>query len=476
MSQPITFFAPQKGIYPSDTSGRYRNLKWLAMIFLLAIYYFTPWIRWDRGPHAPDQAILIDMPARRAYFFFIEIWPQEVFLITGILILAAIGLFFVTSLFGRIWCGYACPQTVWTDLFIKVEQILQGDRNARIKLDQSNWGFNKIWRKSLTHILWLIISLCTGGAWVFYFSDAPSLADQIVHFQLPWSTTSWILGLTASTYIMAGYAREQVCTYMCPYARFQSAMFDKDTLIIGYDAQRGEPRAAHKKGSSWEGRGHCIDCQQCVVACPMGIDIRDGLQMECIACGLCVDACNNIMNKVGLPEGLIRYDTESNQNARLNDESGNKTNKELLRIVRPRTLYYATFLIAISSLMLLILINRSPLDLHVLHERNPLFVRLSAGGVRNSYTLKILNKTHDDRSYHLTMEGLPQADIRVEGAGKPDPDQLEVLADSVGQFRVLVILPPDDLHSARYNIGFRISDNITRRSVITKSMFVTGNQ
>lgn len=473
-AQPVTLFAAQKHIHPRDIWGRYRKLKWLAMAVLLAIYYFAPWLRWDRGPHAPDQAILIDMPARRAYFFFIEIWPQEVFYITGILILAAIGLFFVTSMLGRVWCGYACPQTVWTDLFVKVEHFIQGDRNARIKLEQGPWNFNKIWRKGLTHLVWLLIGLCTGGAWVFYFNDAPTLADQIMNFQVPWSVGGWILGLTVSTYIMAGFAREQVCTYMCPYARFQSAMFDVDTLIIGYDAQRGEPRGSHKQGDSWEGRGHCIDCNQCVVVCPTGIDIRDGLQMACIACGLCVDACNGVMDKVGLPRGLIRYDTERNQNARVEAQSRGAVFKDRLRILRPRTFYYAGLLLLVGGLMLAGLVTRAPFELHALHDRNPLFVRLSAGDVRNSYTVKILNKTHEDRDFALTLEGLPQAKLRIEGAGKPDAAHVKVLADSVGQFRVLVTLPPDSPPVARHDIVFRLVDNATGRSESVASMFVTG--
>ncbi|MGB9151677.1 MAG: cytochrome c oxidase accessory protein CcoG [Alphaproteobacteria bacterium] len=474
MPQSIPLFAAQKRIYPRDIRGFYRTLKWLAMIALLAIYYLTPWIRWDRGPHAPDQAILIDMPARRAYFFFIEIWPQEVFFITGLLILAALALFFVTSLFGRIWCGYACPQTVWTDLFVKVEQLIQGDRNARMKLDQGPLSFNKVWRKTLTHILWIVIGLCTGGAWVFYFNDAPTLADQIVHLEVPVNTALWIFGLTLSTYIMAGYAREQVCTYMCPYARFQSAMFDQDTLIIGYDAVRGEPRGSHKKGDSWEGRGDCIDCQQCVVVCPTGIDIREGLQMECIACGACVDACNDVMEKVGLPPGLIRYDTERNQNERALAKALGTSFKDRLRIIRPRTIYYMVFLAAIGGLLLAALLTRSMMDLHVLHDRNPLFVRLSDGGIRNSYTVKILNKAAEDHDYSLTLEGLPQAAVKVEGAGTPDPAHLDVLVDSVGQFRVLVALPPNAIHFSRQDVTFRITDNITHQSEAIRSMFVTG--
>jgi len=473
MSQPVTFFAAQKRIYPRDIWGYYRKLKWLAMGLLLAVYYFAPWIRYDRGEHAPDQAILIDMPARRAYFFFIEIWPQEVFYITGLLILAAVGLFCVTSLLGRVWCGYACPQTVWTDLFIKVEDFLQGDRNARMKRDQGPWNFDKIWRKSLTHILWIFIGLATGGAWVFYFTDAPTLADQILHLDIPWSTADWILGLTASTYLMAGYAREQVCTYMCPYARFQSAMFDRDTLIIGYDKARGEPRQSHKQGESWEERGHCIDCNQCVAVCPMGIDIREGLQMECIACGLCIDACNGIMKKVGLPPGLIRYDTERNQLERSGAKAKAIIFKDRLRILRPRTLYYSAFLLVVGSVMMASIVTRAPFDLHVLHDRNPLFVHLASGAVRNSYTVKILNKLHDDHEFSLRILDLPEAELKIEGAGTPNADHLDVLADSVGQYRVLVTIPAGSIHANRQDVIFQLTDNFTQSSDINRTMFIT---
>ena len=474
MTEPIQLFEKQKRIYPRDIWGLYRKLKWLAMSVLLAIYYFVPWIRWDRGPHVPDQAVLIDMAGRRAYFFFIEIWPQEVFYLTGLLILAAVGLFFVTSLLGRVWCGYACPQTVWTDLFVKVEHFFQGDRNARIKLDAAPWNFDKIWRKVATHITWIVIGLFTGGAWVFYFSDAPTLADQILHFSVPWSTASWIFGLTASTYVLAGFAREQVCTYMCPYARFQSAMFDRDTLIVGYDKERGEPRGGHKQGESWEGRGHCIDCNMCVAVCPMGIDIRDGLQMECIACGICIDACNGVMDKVGLPHGLIRYDTERNQERRIAAKAQGMTVKDRLRILRPRTVYYMMILTAVSGAMLFSLSTRTTIDLHVLHERNPLFVHLSSGAIRNGYTIKILNKTHSDKDFALELDGLPQAEYKVEGAGMPEVGHLNVLADSVSQYRVLVSVPDVKGMAARQDVMFRITDNATHEVETMKSMFVTG--
>lgn len=457
MAQSIQLFAKQQKIYPRRVWGRYRKLKWLVMITLLGIYYGAPWLRWDRGPHAPNQAILIDMPQRRAYFFGIEIWPQEVYYLTGILILAAVGLFFATSMFGRIWCGYACPQTVWTDLFVWVERIVQGDRNARKKLDESPWTLTKIRKKVLTHLIWLVIGLCTGGAWVFYFNDAPMLIDQIVHFDVPWSVGGWILALTGSTYLMAGFAREQVCTYMCPYARFQSAMFDKNTLIIAYDDQRGEPRGKHKTGTSWDGRGHCIDCDSCVVVCPMGIDIRQGLQMECIACGLCVDACNNVMDKIGLPSGLIRYHTES---------------KQPVQLFRPRNLWYAGLLTAVGGVMLYGLLTRTPLEINIIHDRNPLFVTLSDGRVRNGYVVHILNKTHEDRYYALRLEDMESAELKIQGNPGVQSDSLEVFADSVGQFRVFVTA--DRQPDKRKSITFTVQSAQDMLTDSKNSVFMSG--
>ncbi|MEX0298046.1 MAG: cytochrome c oxidase accessory protein CcoG, partial [Kordiimonas sp.] len=437
-----------------------------AMIALLGIYYLAPFLRWDRGEHAPDQAILIDMSTQRAYFFFIEIWPQEVYYLTGILILAAIGLFLATSLFGRVWCGYACPQTVWTDLFVWVERIIQGDRAKRLKLYKAPWSFEKIWKLGLTHSIWLVIGLFTGGAWVFYFNDAPTLLEQIIHFDVPWSVLSWIVALTGSTYLMAGFAREQVCTYMCPYARFQSAMFDKDTLIIGYDEERGEKRGKHKKGESWDDRGHCVDCTACVQVCPMGIDIRDGLQMECIACGLCVDACNNVMHKLELPEGLIRYDTTSNQ------ESRKKGLADTFRIFRPRTYYYASIIAIVGGFILYGLMNRSETELHVLHDRNPLFVQLSNGDVRNGYDIKILNKTHEDKHFSLKVLGLEGAEIRVQGAGSLDANSLSVFADSVGHYRVFVAAPKPK--QTRAEVTFELSDAAGSATQFYEGVFMSG--
>jgi cytochrome c oxidase accessory protein FixG len=460
------YFGKQKKIYPKRVSGKYRNLKWLAMVVTLGIYYVTPFLRWDRGPYAPDQAVLIDLPARKAYWFWIEIWPQEVYILTGILILAAIALFFVTSLFGRVWCGYLCPQTVWTDLFVWVERIVQGDRFARQKLQEGKWTWEKIYKLGITHFLWIVIAWCTAGSFVLYFNDAPTLVTSFINLDVSPTVLGFIGSLTFSTYLMAGYAREQVCTYMCPYARFQSAMFDKDTLIIGYDVARGEPRGKHKAGTGWEDRGHCIDCTACVQVCPMGIDIRDGLQMECIACGLCVDACDGIMDKIGLPQGLIRYDTTNHMEATI------KGGKEKFRFLRPRTVYYTSVISIVGLLMLAALIFRAPVELHVLHDRNPLFVQLSSGEIRNGYTLRILNKTHMPRTYDLEVKGLSDAQISVKAAGDVTSDHLEVRPDGVATYHILVTSKTEPAEPK--DIVFSVSDT-TDKSIAAnyESVYIT---
>jgi len=474
VSESIRLFAKPLTIYPKRVWGKYRKLKWLNMVILLSIYYFAPFLRFNRGTHAPSQAILIDLPARRAYFFGIELWPQEVYYFAGFFILAAIGLFFVSALFGRVWCGYSCPQTVWTDLFIWVERIVQGDRNARMKLDKSPWTFAKIWKKTLTHIIWIVIGVLTGGAWVLYFNDAPTLLQGMLHFHVSWAVGLWIAALTFSTYVMAGFAREQVCAYMCPYARFQSAMFDKDTLIVSYDKDRGEPRGNHKAGDSWEGRGDCIDCGNCVVVCPTGIDIRDGLQMECIACGLCIDACNNVMDIVGRPRGLIRYDTENNQRSRTHAKAKFEAFKEQLKIVRPRTIYYVIVMLLIGGFMAYNLATRSPVDLRVFHDRNPLFVKLSNGDIRNNYTIKIMNMTHDDRDYTISVSDMPSASIKIEGAGEPPASHLQVASDSEVEYQVM-LAAPSSAQSHR-DIIFVLKDNATGETATHSSVFITANQ
>ncbi len=460
------YFAKRRKIYSRSVTGRYRRLKWMVMAVTLAIYYLAPLLRWDRGDHAPDQAILIDLNHARAYWFFIEIWPQEVYYLTAILVFAAISLFFVTSLFGRVWCGYFCPQTVWTDLFVHVEYLIQGDRGARKRLDDGPWTAEKIWKKLTTHFIWLLIALVTGGAFVFYFNDAPTLWHQILTGNVSPMVLMFVGGLTFSTYLMAGFAREQVCIYMCPYSRFQSAMFDADTLIIAYDPARGEPRGKAKGGDDRR-FGDCIDCSACVQVCPMGIDIRNGLQIDCIACGLCVDACNDIMDKVSKPKGLIRYDSERNM-----DMKGTQAHLQA-RFFRPRTFYYATLLILVAGVVLYQLVTRAPFELHVLQDRNPLFVQLSDGRVRNGYELHLLNKTHDAQRFRVTVEGIEDAEIQYADSTAAT-EGITVAPDAVTKLHLFVKARPADHNQS--TIRFVFNNMEDKNKISAESQFVHGGQ
>jgi len=435
-----SLYASRVRVYPKRIRGTFRRLKWTGLIVLLGIYYLAPWLRWDRGRGAPDQAFLIDMPHRRAYFLWIEIWPQEVYYLAGLLILGALGLFLATSLFGRVWCGFSCPQTVWTDLFIWVERQIEGDRAQRIRLDKSPLSTGKVAKKVAKHGTWLVISVLTGGAWIVYFKDAPTLVAEIVAFEVAYQTVLFIGLFTATTYLLAGIAREQVCTYMCPWPRFQAAMFDEDSLIVTYERWRGEPRAPHKKGTTWDDRGDCVDCNQCVAVCPTGIDIRDGNQLECIGCALCVDACNDIMARVGRPPNLITYDTTARQQARA---EGRPPRYRLLRL---RTMLYMALLVLVGSIMVIGLATRTSLDVNVLHDRNPLFVKLSDGAIRNGFTVKILNKRRAVRDFTLRTDGLPEAEIFSVGReGRGAALHLTAEADTVTTYRVFVAVPPEAL-------------------------------
>ena len=444
------YFAARKRLYPQSVKGRFRRLKWILNTVFLSIYLLSPLIRFDRGEGSPNQAILIDLPGSKIYFFWIEIWPQEIYYLAGILLIAAVILFFVTSLFGRIWCGYACFQTVWTDIFVAFEKLFQGDRNARIILDRKN-NFEKFWRKTVTHFSWIIVSLITGYGFACYFNDAISL-----HKNLTLNIWGWILGIAASTYIMAGFAREQVCTYMCPYSRFQSAMFDKNTLIISYDEKRGEPRGKWD-GDATKTQGHCIDCKQCVVVCPTGIDIRNGLQMECIACGLCVDACDNVMEKIGLPKGLIRYDTM----AHMLDPKPEKK----FKILKPRSIYYATILTLVCGIMIRSLLYKPTLEVSAIPDRDPIFVRLSDGSIRNGYSIKIVNKTHERKTFALKILHPAEASAKIVNA---DLENLVVDHDEAVTFKVFVTLPKsflDQNEEGRGLVEFVITDDVEEKKV-----------
>jgi cytochrome c oxidase accessory protein FixG len=429
-------WAEKPRIYAKLAHGNFRNAKWIVMAVTLGIYYLLPWIRWDRGEGLPDQFFLIDFAHQRLLFGPIEIWAQEFYFITGILIISALGLFLVTAIAGRVWCGYACPQTVWTDLMIAVERFWQGDRNAHMRLDQQPWSFEKIWKKTATHLSWLLIGVLTGGALVFYFRDAPTLAQELMTGTAP--TAAYVfLGIFAfSTYLLGGIAREQVCIYMCPWPRIQGAMLDHDSLWIGYRDIRGEPRGPHKKGQTWEGRGDCVDCKACVAVCPMGIDIRNGPQLECIQCALCIDACNEIMDKVGRPRGLIAYTTERNIH------SGTAGPRDGLRMIRPRTVLYSAVMAITVSLMLWALLSRSDMEVSVLPDRNPLFVTLSDGGIRNGYTVKISNKSQLPRRFKVELQGIDGLKNSIVGFEQADP-VIDIAPSDVRALKIFAALPAD---------------------------------
>jgi cytochrome c oxidase accessory protein FixG len=465
-------YQPRVKIFPKRTWGTFRKLKWWIMAVTLGVYWVTPWIRWDRGPSAPDQAVLVDLANRRFYFFFIEIWPQEFYYIAGLLIMAGLGLFLVTSVAGRAWCGYTCPQTVWTDLYIWVERLIEGDRNARMRLDKAKWGAEKLAKRSAVYVLWLVIAVCTGGAWVFYFADAPTLLVDLFTGQAAPVAYITVGILTATTFTFAGFMREQVCTYMCPWPRIQGAMLDEDSLLVTYNAWRGEPRSRGQKRTAAEGveAGDCIDCNACVVVCPMGIDIRDGNQLECITCALCIDACNDVMGKVARPQGLISYTTLRDYNAHAAEArtagraqaTARQRSVGVSHVVRPRTLIYAGLWSLIGVVMLVALLTRDRLDINVLRDRNPLFVTLSDGSIRNGYTLKILNMLPVPRTVTVSLDGLPAATLWLaadsEEAAARSID-VEVEPDRLKEIKVFVRQEPEAVEPGAVGVSFLVSDD-----------------
>lgn len=456
-------------IYPKEQDGLYRAIKWAMMAFTLSVYYLTPWIRWNRGTGAPGQAVLVDMAHERLYFFFIEIWPQEVYYLTGLLILAAVSLFLINALFGRLWCGYSCPQTVWTDLFIWIETKIEGDRGARIRLAAAPWTPGKIFKRVSKHTAWLLFAVATGGAWVFYFYDAPTVLHQLLNGTAGFGIYAFVAGLAFTTYSLGGLMREQVCTYMCPWPRIQAAMTDNEALSVVYRRDRGEPRGPHRKGQAWDGRGACIDCNQCVAACPMGIDIRDGAQLECINCALCIDACDDVMVRIGQPQGLVAFDTEANIQRRM---TGGPVR---FRFVRPRTILYAAVLVFVGLVMLFSFTTRRTVDLDVLRDRNPDFVTLANGDVRNGYTLKLMNRAGRARTLSLDIAGLSLRRVNIIGLdGVTLPAALDVLPDKVRTMRVLVTVDKEKLGQGPQAVTFILTDPALKESRKVETVFVPG--
>ena len=475
VSRP-TLFASQVAVYPKAVNGPARAFKWAVLVFCLLTYYLLPWLRWDRGPGRVSQAVLLDLPTRRFYLFGLELWPQDIWLLTGALIMSAVGLFLVTSLAGRVWCGYTCPQTVWTDLFMWIERRVEGDRNARMRRDEGPTTLDKIWRKLVKHTIWFAIAFWTGGAFIMYFVDAPTLTVQFWTGEAATEAYVFIFLFTATTYLLAGWAREQVCTYMCPWPRFQASMLDEQSLIVTYQNWRGEPRghrkidAAKRAGSAAAGPrlGNCIDCMACVHVCPTGIDIRDGVQLECINCGLCVDACNEMMVKTGQPKWLVTWDTLAGQKAKAEGRH------VPFRFFRPRTLIYAGAMTVGIAVLVTAMATRAQIDLAVQHDRAPLFVKLRDGSIRNGYTVKISNKTQAAAEFVLALRGLDAGAMELaDRSGAPASSLvLPVDADNIGTFRVLAFGRPDAAADGSQKIDFVLRNTTTGEQTRYTSVFM----
>ena len=461
---PDKLYKSREPVFPRKVKGMFRSFKWWIMAVALGVYYLTPWFRWDRGASLPDQAVLIDLSERRFFFLWIEIWPHEFYFIAGLLIMAGLGLFLFTSALGRVWCGYACPQTVWTDLFILTERWIEGDRNKRVRLWNSKWNARKIRLRLVKWIVWLGISVATGGAWVFYFADAPTLLVDLVTLNAHPVAYGTIAVLAGTTFLFGGIAREQICIYACPWPRIQAAMMDEDTITIAYREWRGEPRG---KGKKREDLGDCIDCNACVTVCPMGIDIRDGQQLECITCGLCIDACDDMMDKVGKPRGLIDY-------LSLKDEPKERAGEPPVsiwkHILRPRTIMYTTLWAGVGVALVVALFVRPDIDLTVRPERNPTYVTLANGSIRNTYDVGIRNKHGEDTPFYFSISGADNLVVSLEGS-----DGVSVVAPADVEYkqRLYLVAPKGSIEALadRTTLRIWITDGITGERAYKDAVF-----
>ncbi|MEY4377989.1 MAG: hypothetical protein RJB26_2539 [Pseudomonadota bacterium] len=450
-----SYYAKHRKIYPREVQGRFARLRTAAVFALLGLYYLLPWVNWNGR-----QAVLFDLPARQFHLFGLVMWPQDFIFLTLLLVIAGLTLFFSTAMAGRLWCGYACPQTVWTEVFLWMERAIEGDRARRLKLDRAPWSVEKILRKGGKQFVWLTFALWTGITFVGFFTPIRTLLPSAVAFQLgPWETF-WSLFYGFATYGNAGYMREQVCKYMCPYARFQSAMFDKDTLVITYDARRGEPRGSRPRGTDprSRGQGDCIDCKACVQVCPTGIDIREGLQYECIACAACIDACDSVMDQMQSPRGLIRYTTQ------------HALDGKATKLLRPRVIVYASILTVLCVAFVVSLGLRKPLAMDVLRDRTTLYREIQdASGTQwfeNAYELRVMNKDAATHHYTLEVKGLDGLTVDTTGA------KLEAGPGEVASIPVRLRAPGNTAHGSR-PVQFILQQQEGSRSTITeKSRFI----
>ncbi|MEX0943921.1 MAG: cytochrome c oxidase accessory protein CcoG [Pseudomonadales bacterium] len=449
-SSVLNLYEKREKIFTRSVEGFYQRIRLLTGWPLLLGYFLCPWILIDDRP-----AILFDLPARKFHIFWLTFWPQDFGLLAWALMIAAFLLFFVTTLVGRVWCGYTCPQTVWTAIFMWAEQVAEGERHQRIRLEKAPWSLEKIYKRTFKHGMWLAFALVTGATFIGYFYGIRELIVDTVSLQLSGVALFWTAFFTAATYINAGWMREQVCKYMCPYARFQSAMFDRDTLIVSYDPARGEPRGPRKKGIDpvEVGRGDCIDCQYCVQVCPTGIDIRDGLQYECINCALCIDACDSIMAKMGYEPGLISYTTE-------NALAGKPWTWKRLKLIG-----YGAAVAAMIVIFSVTVFNRVPLGLDVLRKRGQLYQEVPGGLVQNTFTIKILNMDQSPHTYHLSVQGLPEPTIM------PDAPVF-VAKGGIEELAINLMVDPDKLTSVNTSIEFTIVSEDARLAASAESRFI----
>ena len=409
----VSLYEAHKKVYPRSVTGLFAKWRWFFVFATQLFFYGMPWLQWGGR-----QAMLFDLETRRFYIFGLVLYPRDVIYLAAILIISAMLLFLFTAVAGRQWCGYACPQTVYTEIYLWIERKFEGDRSARLRLDAAPMSANKLWRKTGKQIAWIAVGLWTGFTFVGYFTPIRELAGHVLHFNLgPWETF-WICFYGFATYGNGGYMREQVCKYMCPYARFQSAMFDKDTLIVTYDAKRGEPRGARSKKADPRalGLGDCVNCTLCVQVCPTGIDIRNGLQYDCISCAACIDVCDDVMDKVGYPRGLIRYSTERAL------EEGWGRSEILRRVLRPRVLIYSAILAAVTIALIASLFLRTPFRVDIVRDRATLARMVEGGKIENVYRVQIMNATEKQQTYTLSVDGLPgiqlvtEPRVTIEGA------------------------------------------------------------